>query len=54
MREANKLNSKFVLFVGGEEFTKGEVQIKNMLNGEQQNLSIDNIEILLSKIEAVK
>ena len=54
MREANKLNSKFVLFVGGEEFTKGEVQIKNMLNGEQQNISIDNIEILLSKIEAVK
>ncbi|HEY6906820.1 MAG TPA: histidine--tRNA ligase [Ignavibacteriaceae bacterium] len=36
MREANKLNAKYVLFVGGEEYAKGKLNLKNMNTGEQQ------------------
>ena len=43
MREANKLNSKFVLFVGGEEFTQGKLNLKNMDTGDQQIISLDNL-----------
>ena len=43
MREANKLNAKFVLFVGGEEYSKGEVQLKNMSSGEQQTVNLEDL-----------
>lgn len=43
MREANKLNAKYVLFVGGQEYQNGMVVLKNMSNSEQQNISINNI-----------
>lgn len=43
MREANKLNAKYVLFVGGEEYKNGMVMLKNMSNSEQQNITIDDI-----------
>jgi len=39
MREANRLNAKYVLFIGGEEFSKGEVVLKNMSSSEQKNFS---------------
>ncbi|MCB0743856.1 MAG: histidine--tRNA ligase, partial [Ignavibacteriae bacterium] len=51
MREANRLNSKFVLFVGGEEFSKGEVQLKNMSDGEQQIVHLNNLDSILSIIK---
>lgn len=35
MREANKLNAKFVIFSGGEEEKEGKVTLKNMKTGEQ-------------------
>ncbi|MHC1736520.1 MAG: histidine--tRNA ligase [Ignavibacteriaceae bacterium] len=35
MREANKLNAKFVIFTGGEEEKEGKVTLKNMKTGEQ-------------------
>lgn len=50
MREANKLNAKYVLFIGGEEFTKGEVQLKNMQNGEQSFLQISELSKVLKFI----
>ncbi len=43
MREANKLNAKYVLFVGGDEYKNEMVVLKNMSNSEQQNISIDSI-----------
>ncbi|MBK7104302.1 MAG: histidine--tRNA ligase [Ignavibacteriae bacterium] len=52
MREANKLNSKYVLFLGGDEYSKGEVQLKNMQSGEQSLLNLtelEKVEIILSK-----
>jgi len=50
MREANKYNSKFVLFVGGEEYSNGQVKLKTMGNGEQQLLNIDDIEKIIELI----
>jgi len=50
MREANKLKAKFVLFLGGEEYKSGMLNLKNMSNGEQQlidlNLSNKIIDII--------
>jgi len=38
MREANRTNAKYVLIIGGDEFARGEVVLKNMSNGEQKIL----------------
>jgi len=51
MREANKLKAKFTLFVGGEEFEKGMINLKNMESGEQVNLPIDNLPGIINKIK---
>ena len=44
MRDANRMNTKFVLFIGGEEFQKGEVILKNMLTGNQININKDDLD----------
>lgn len=44
MREANKMNAKFVLFIGGEEFNQDQIRIKNMQTGDEQIVSITNVE----------
>ncbi len=46
MREANKYNAKFVVFVGGDEYKRGELNVKNLSNGEQQLIRIDDFEKL--------
>ncbi|MFO7523844.1 MAG: histidine--tRNA ligase [Ignavibacteriaceae bacterium] len=51
MREANKLNAKFVLFVGGEEYKNGEVQLKNMVDGIQTRFSLNEIEKIISIVK---
>ncbi|HKJ80459.1 MAG TPA: histidine--tRNA ligase [Ignavibacteriaceae bacterium] len=50
MREANKLNSKFVLFIGGEEFKSGKANLKKMETGEQVELCIENTEEIIKNI----
>lgn len=44
MREANKLNSLYTLFVGGEELNQNNVLIKNMSTGEQKEISLSAVE----------
>ena len=44
LREANKLNAQFVIIIGEEEISSGEVIIKNMQDSSQINAPIDNIE----------
>jgi histidyl-tRNA synthetase len=44
MREANKYNAKYVIFVGGDEYKRGELNVKNLSNGEQQLVKIENID----------
>jgi histidyl-tRNA synthetase len=48
MREANKFNAKYVVFIGGDEYKRGELNIKNLSNGEQQLIKIDDFEKLKS------
>ncbi len=53
MREANRLNAKYVLFVGGDEFANGEVVLKNMTNSEQKNFSKDNLIEITNTIKGI-
>jgi histidyl-tRNA synthetase len=43
MREANKMNAKYVLFIGGEEYKQGLMNLKNMSTGEEEKISLDQI-----------
>lgn len=51
MREANKYNAKFVVFVGGDEYKRGELNVKNLSNGEQQLIKIEDFNSLISLIK---
>ncbi len=51
MREANKLNSRFVLFVGGEEFEKDQIRLKNMESSDEKTLPITGIEEIFNIIK---
>jgi histidyl-tRNA synthetase len=48
MREANKYGSRFVIFIGGEEYENGKVQIKNMETGDQQLVDLNNLDTITS------
>jgi histidyl-tRNA synthetase len=50
MREANKMNARFTLFIGGDEFKTGMLTLKNMATGEEEKLSPDKIKELKQKI----
>jgi histidyl-tRNA synthetase len=54
MREANKLNSRYVLFVGGDEFKTGNYLLKNMESGEQIPVAFDKLDELISQKSKVK
>ena len=51
MREANKMNAKFALFLGGDEFKDGQIILKNMETGSQVNLPINDIEKTITHIK---
>jgi histidyl-tRNA synthetase len=51
MREANKLNAKKTVLIGGEEFEKGEVVIKNMQSSEQQNIAIEDFDKIVNQLK---
>jgi len=44
MREANKLNARFVIFFGGDEYSSGFLSLKNMKTGEQKQIPMDSLE----------
>lgn len=44
MREANKLNARFVIFFGGDEYSSGFFSLKNMQTGEQKQFLISDLE----------
>jgi histidyl-tRNA synthetase len=49
MREANKLNTRFVLFIGGEEYKDGNFKLKNMNSGEEQLIPLSSLQSVLDK-----
>ncbi|MBE0571555.1 MAG: histidine--tRNA ligase [Ignavibacteriaceae bacterium] len=51
MREANKLNAKYVLFIGGDEYKEGLLKLKNMSDGAEKILSLEKIHELISTIK---
>ncbi len=51
MREANRLNAKYVLFIGGEEFSKDEIVLKNMSSSEQKNFSKNDLDKIYTSIK---
>ncbi|MFC2103350.1 histidine--tRNA ligase [Bacteroidota bacterium] len=50
MREANKMNARFTLFVGGDEYKTGMLNLKNMANGEEEKIASEKIQDLIIRI----
>jgi histidyl-tRNA synthetase len=50
MREANKLNAKFVLLIGGEEYTQKKLVLKNMETSEQTVYDLSDLNSIKEKI----
>jgi len=42
-KNADKKQAKYVLIVAPDEYQRGEVSIKNLINGEQTNIEIDSL-----------
>ena len=51
MIEANKLGADFVLFVGGDEYKRGELLLKKMTDGSQQILNINSLNEIIKIIK---
>jgi histidyl-tRNA synthetase len=51
MRQAGRLQSRYVLMLGEDELSKGIMILKNMADGEQEELSIDNIERIITIVK---
>lgn len=49
MKIASRYNAQYTIIIGDEELSQGSVQIKNMLNFEQQQIEITNIEQFLKQ-----
>ncbi len=43
LREANKINAKYVIIIGDDEIKRNLVLLKNMQTGEQNEIGIENI-----------
>jgi histidyl-tRNA synthetase len=50
MREANKLNARYVLFIGGDEYKEGAMNLKNMSTGVEEKISINQIREFVAKL----
>jgi len=51
MREANKLNARFVLFIGGDEYETGYCNLKNMITGDQFQVPLNQLDQILSYLK---
>jgi len=51
MREANKFNARFALFIGGDEYEQGKMNLKDMVSSEQKLIPIDNLSELIDNIK---
>jgi histidyl-tRNA synthetase len=53
MREANKMNARFVLFIGGDEYKLGYCNLKNMISGDQFQVSLNQLDQILANLKSV-
>jgi len=51
MREANKLNARFALFIGGEEYEQANIKLKNMETGEQKIIPFNSQEEIINQVK---
>ncbi len=51
MREANRMNAKYTLFIGGDEFKAGMMNLKNMSSGEEEKISLKDINSIILKLK---
>ena len=51
MREANKMNAKFTLFIGGEEYRQEMMRLKNMESGKEEKIPLNNLDGLVNRIK---
>jgi histidyl-tRNA synthetase len=51
MREANKLNAKYAILIGGDEFNRGQLVMKNLSDGSQNNLSLTDINEIVRRVK---
>jgi histidyl-tRNA synthetase len=51
MREANKMNARFVLFIGGEEFKSGFCNLKNMSSGDQLQVPLNQLDQIIINLK---
>jgi len=51
MREANKMNARYVLFIGGDEYKDGMMKVKDMSDSSEINIPSDEIQELISKLK---
>jgi histidyl-tRNA synthetase len=50
MREANRYNARYVLFIGGDEYKAGKYNLKDMSTGDQKQTDAENLPEVLSLI----
>jgi histidyl-tRNA synthetase len=50
MREANRLNAKYTLILGGEEYERGEIVLKDMKLGEQKIFKLENMNGIIATL----
>jgi histidyl-tRNA synthetase len=51
MREANKMNAKFVLFIGGDEYKSGFCNLKKMTTGDQLQVPLVQLDQVLTALK---
>jgi len=51
MREANKMNARFTLFIGGDEYKQGLMNLKNMSTGVEEKVILRDMSLLFSKLK---
>jgi histidyl-tRNA synthetase len=51
MREANKMNAKYVVFIGGDEFKAGMMNVKNMSSGSEEKVGLSDVQLLITKFK---
>ena len=43
MKDANRMNCKYMLIIGDDEISKNIIQVKNMETGNQESVDLSNL-----------
>lgn len=54
MREANRLNARFAIILGGSEFEENKFTLKNMADGTQELIAMDDLDSVYQKVISTK